>query len=149
LEKWLGDWTYVRETKATPLRILEGKFVGKYTGKAILNGFFVEFQHEYKGPSGEVQWIEIDGYDAAAGNYVYSWYGSYGHMGRGTFVITENGNTWEGTRVAGSKQYMERGSTIFAPDGMSYIKKAEISSDGKTWEPYYELKATKVKSLPK
>ena len=70
-------------------------------------------------------------------------------MGRGTFVITDNGDKWEGTGVAGSKRYMERGSSVFAPDGMSYAKKAEISFDGKIWMPYYEVNATRIKSSPK
>jgi hypothetical protein len=143
-----GDWTYEREYKANPLRAA-GKYTGKYSSREILNGFFVEYQHTMKGPQGDIHWFEINGYDPVAKTNIYNWYGDSGGMGRGTFTISGNDGTWEGTSVMSGIQYRERGSFSLSADGTSFTKKAEVSPDGKTWIPYSEMKGTRMKAPSK
>ena len=143
-----GDWTYEREYFANPHRAA-AKHVGKYSSHEILNGFFVEYQHTMKGPQGDIHWFEINGYDPVAKTNIFNWYGDSGGMRRGTFIITGNNGTWEGTSVMSGIQYRERGSYSLSADGTSFTKKAEISTDGKTWTPYSEMKGTRAKAPQK
>jgi hypothetical protein len=143
-----GDWTYEREDKATPFGT-QGKYTGKYSSREILNGFSVEYPYMVKGPQGDSQWIEIDGYDPVAKTNTYSWFGDSGGMGRGTFTVTGNNGAWEGTGVFAGVQYRERGSVNLSADGKSFSKKGEITIDGKTWLPWFEMKATRAKAPSK
>ncbi len=144
-----GNWNFERENKATPLRAA-GKFTGSYSTREILNGFFVEYQYKTKGPQGDLySQIQIDGYDAVAKTNTYSWFNDLGSMGRGTFTINGNEGTWEGTGIWSGIQFKERGSFSLSVDGRSLIKKGEVTVDGKTWLPNYELKGTRTKAPSK
>jgi len=69
----------------------------------------------------------------------------------GSGVLTVSGNTWNysGKIVAAGKQYMWRGTLIFAADLTGIEVKTEISSDGNAWTPFWEVKFTKVKPAKK
>ena len=46
--------------------------------------------------------------------------------------------------TTGGKQYQIRGSITFADDAQSFADKREISTDGTTWSPFSEVRATKL-----
>lgn len=140
-----GSWTYEREVKTTPLGAA-AKYAAKRSSREILNGFFVEFQHVMKGPDGESPWMHIDGYDPVAKTIVYAWFGDLGGMGRGTAKVSGNTSSWEGTGIINGVQYRERGTVTLSADKMSYTTKADMSLDGKSWIPWYEDKAKRVKA---
>jgi hypothetical protein len=62
-----------------------------------------------------------------------------------------SGNTWThaGKFVVAGKQYLFKDTFALAPDLMSAMAKAEISTDGNTWTPWFEGKYTKVKPVAK
>lgn len=140
-----GNWTYEREFQATPLGPATRQSA-KCSSREILNGFFIEYQHTMKGPEGDGRWMEIDGYDPVAKTNVYAWFGDFGGMGRGTFRISGNTSSWEGTGVMAGVQYRDRGTVTLSADGMSYTKKSEITLDGKTWVLWYADKGKRVKA---
>jgi proline iminopeptidase len=145
LQLWFGEWTYEGENQATFLGP-GGKFTGRMTGRPIMDGFGAEYVFVENGPGGEVRTVEIDTYDPVAKNFPYICVSSDGSLYQGSFTMNGNVATWDGTYVAGGKRGWERGTDAVAPDGKSFIKKGEISVDGKTWVPSSSLKATKVKA---
>ncbi|MGE5361188.1 MAG: hypothetical protein ACM3NQ_19395, partial [Bacteroidales bacterium] len=50
-----------------------------------------------------------------------------------------------GTTDVEWKQRRLRGTFVFAPDGKSFVEKLQVSVDGKTWIPAWEIRFTKVK----
>jgi hypothetical protein len=148
LEIWVGDWTYEGETRATPLGPA-GKFIGKNSTRPILGGFFIEFRGEEKGPSGALQWYEIDGYDPVSKRFSWNNFASEGSVQAITYTIEGTTVSFSGTQVTGGKQYKIRGTFAFAPDFTSSVGKFEMSVDGTAWMPISESRATKIKSSPK
>jgi hypothetical protein len=148
LEIWVGDWTYEGENKATPLGPA-GKYSGKNSTKPILGSFFIEFRGEDKGPAGTLQWVEIDGYDPLIKKYTWNNFSSDGGVQTVTYTIEGQTVSYSGTQILGGKQAKIRGTCVFTPDFVSNVDKREVSFDGKTWMPLWELKAIKVKSSPK
>jgi hypothetical protein len=141
---WIGDWQYEGTSMAGPLGPA-GKFSGKQTVRWVLNGFFVEFRTEEKGPQGTVEVFEMDWYDAATKTYPYQSYANNGDTI--TAAGTVSGNVWEnsGTCTHGGVKYHVRNVIIMAADGMSSTWKGEISADGTTWQPLNEGNAIKIK----
>jgi hypothetical protein len=140
---WVGDWQYEGETVASPLGPA-GKFAGKQTARWILNGFFLEFRWEEKGPLGDVGAVELDWYDAATKSYPYQGFQNNGDMY--SSIGTVSGNVWKssGTVTHQGIKYQTRGASTFAVDGMSFTWESEVSADGKTWQVFAKGKATKV-----
>ena len=148
LEIWVGDWTYEGEMKATPLGPA-GKFSGKNNTSPILGGFFIEFRGEEKGTAGTTQWLEVDGYDSVSKKFTWNGFSSDGSVQTVTYTIEGTTVPYSGTLIVGGKQYKIRGTCVFTPDFTINVDKREISVDGKAWMPFWEAKATKVKSSPK
>jgi len=145
LDIWVGDWTYEGENHATPLGPA-GKFSGKNSARPILGGFFIEFRGEEKGPSGSIQWVEVDGYNPLNKKFVWNSFSSDGSVQNFTYTIEGAAVPFSGKQFTGGKLYDIRGTITFAPDFMSTAAKFEMSVDGKEWIPLSESKATKVKS---
>jgi len=148
LEIWVGDWTYEGENQATPFRPAS-KYTGTATVRPVLDGFFIEWHGEEKGPSATTHWLEIDGYDALNKKFMWNGFGSDGSFSTVTYTIEGNTVHLSGTSFQGERQYKIRGSVVFAPDFMSSVEKSEVSIDGKTWMPSYENRWAKTKSSPK
>ncbi len=142
---WLGDWQYEGEVQDSPMGPA-GKVVGKMTVRPVLGGLFVEFRNEETGPTGTIQYLEVDGYDPV--NKIYTWKGfaSDGCANAVTYTIDGTKVSYSGTMSAGGKQYQIRGTIVFTADFTSDIEKREYSADGKTWAPLFEGKFTKVKA---
>ncbi len=141
---WIGDWQYEGTSMASPLGPA-GKFSGKQTVRWVLNGFFVEFHSEEKGPQGNVEVIELDWYDASTKSYPFQSYANNGDMF--TAAGTVSGNVWKnsGTLTHSGVKYHFRNVITMAVDGMNVTWRGEISPDGKTWQALNEGKATKIK----
>jgi hypothetical protein len=148
LEVWVGDWTYEGVNLATPFRPAS-KYTGTATVRPVLDGFFVEWHGEEKGPTATKQWLEIDSYDALNKKFMWNNFSSDGSFNSVTYTIEANTVSFSGASFQGEKQYKIRGSVVFAPDLMSSVEKGEVSADGKTWIPSYENSWTKTKSSPK
>jgi len=146
---YLGHWTYEGESKPGPWSP-GGKLTGERDARWILGGFYVEFRTREKGPTGESQSIEIDGYDLANKTATWTVYADDGETVSGVSAFSSRTTqTWSGKFVFGGKQYLVRGTDIFAPDLLSFTEKSEFSSDGKTWMPDWVFKATKAQPAAK
>jgi hypothetical protein len=141
---WIGDWQYEGTSMASPLGPA-GSSSGKQTVRWVLNGFFVEFRSEEKGPLGDAEVIELDWYDAATKTYPFQSYSNNGDILTATGTVS--GNVWKnsGTLTHSGVKYHFRNVITMAADGMSATWRGEISPDGKTWQPLNEGKATKIK----
>jgi len=142
---WVGVWQYEGQSLASPLGPA-GKFTGKQTVRWILNGFFLEFRWDEKGPLGDLGAVELDWYDAKTQSYPYQGFQNNGDIYSATGTVT--GNVWKstGTTTHHGTNYQTRGLSTMAADGMSVVWKNEVSSDGKTWTVFAEGKA--LKSTP-
>ena len=145
LEIWVGDWTYEIVAQASPLGPAS-TFTGKNTARPILNGWFVEFRGEDKGPTGTTQWTETDGYDPLSQRYIWRGFASDGSVQDVTYTIDGSKVAYSGAVNSGNKSYPIRGTVILAADSSSGADKREISADGKTWKTLWECRMTKVKS---
>jgi len=148
LQILVGRWTYDGEYKPGPLGP-GGKITGEYSAEFILNGFALEAHTTEKGAMGATRYVEIDTYDTANKKIAFNVYADNGGGNSGTITVNGNTVTWEGKFVAGGQAYVFRVPIVFMPDRMSATTKAEISSDGKTWAPFFEFKYTKSKAAPK
>jgi hypothetical protein len=140
----VGHWTYEGEYKPGPLGP-GGKITGVYDAHWILGGFFLQAQEAEKGEAGETHNLEIDSYDPVNKTFASDLYQSDGTRFSGTLTIAGNTITWAGKWVIAGKQYLFREPFVLAPDSMSGTTKGEISTDGKTWTPFFEGKFTKAK----
>ena len=143
-DAWIGDWQYEGTSMASPLGPA-GKISGKQTVRWVLNGFFVEFRSEEKGPQGNAESIELDWYDAATKSYPYQVYMNNGDMVTATSTVSGNVYTGVGTLTHSGIKYSFRNIGTMAGDGMSFTWRAEISPDGKTFQVMSEGKGTKIK----
>jgi hypothetical protein len=145
----VGHWTYEGETDPGP-RGPGGKFTGEQDVRWILKGFYQETRVREKGPAGEYQSLEIDGYDPANKTLTFAVYDDQGGVVSGVESFSSGTTqTYSGKSVEGGKQYLIRGTVVFAPDFLSFTWKGESSTDGKAWIPAFEIKATKAKPAPK
>lgn len=148
LELFAGDWTLSGTAQAGPMGP-GGEFKGTLKNRMILNGFFLQTEFEIAAESEDndapIVAIEIYGYDSPKKTYTFG-----GYYGDGTSVagsLRVNGNTW---KILGpfpapdGKLYQARSEMVFSADGHSATTKNELSTDGKTWQPWSEWTATKV-----
>jgi len=145
---FLGHWTYDGENKAGPFGPAN-RVSGEETGKRILGGFFLQSQFIEKGAMGETRGIEIVGYDPANKTFFSNEYFDNGTMASGAYVFNGSTVTYSGKFMVMGKPYMTKNTMIFAADSMSFTAKAEISTDGKAWAPFFEGQFTKIKPAPK
>jgi hypothetical protein len=146
LQPLIGEWTTVGEGKATPLGPA-GKTSTKANVHWILNGFFIEWEYSYTTGGGQtVEGREIDCYDPQSKTFPARWFETDGSYTTGTYTPNGNVITFSGTVVSPTRKFQLRQTYTFAPDGMSFTYKGEISLDGKTWIPENEGKGTKVKA---
>jgi hypothetical protein len=144
LNVWLGDWTYEKETYATPLGPA-GKSSGRMTGKSVLDGFFVQVSGERTGTTGAFSWFEIWAFDAIQKKYTWTGYGSDGDINSGTAIFDSRTMNYFGTVLLGKEQYGIRGTIVLASDSMGMVEDREISLNGQKWMPYSRSKFVKSK----
>ena len=144
LNIWLGNWTYEKETKATPLGPAS-KASGKMNGKPIYDGFFVQVSGERTGTTGTFSWFEIWAYDAVQKKHIWTGYGSDGDINSGTCIFNGRTVNYSGTLLLGEKQYGIRGTIVLDADSRGMVEDREISIDGRTWMPYSHSDFVKTK----
>ena len=148
LDGLLGHWTYTCDYKATPLGPASSAS-GEYTNQMILGGFFVKGQWKEKGPNGEAEGLEVFRYDSENKNFAVSGYENDGSTYSGTATIKGTTFTNAVKFVIGGKVYESRATIVYSTDWTTADWKAEISTDGKTWVPWFEQKMTKGKPAAK
>ena len=142
--EWCGEWAYSGRTQETPVGPAT-QFTGKMTGRPVLNGFAVEFLHEYYGggPGGDRFAHEMGWYDPAAKRYSFLFVTDAGVIEKGATVPGDPAK-WEADCLRGDKAYKSRGADTYAPDGKSFTRKIDLSVDGTKWLPFFEAKYTRV-----
>jgi Protein of unknown function (DUF1579) len=144
LGAFIGNWTFDGEMKPGPMGP-GGKMSGTDRIEWAPGNFFVQRSFQGTSPMGEIQGIEILAYDAAKKVYTFNSFDSLGMMGSGTMTV--KGNTWTatGTSTMGSMTMRDRCTLEFGADGGTVTIKCAVLTDGKTWTPTFEGKATKQK----
>lgn len=92
----------------------------------------------------EAHFLEIDAYDPATKSITFAVWSDADTSYSGVITVTENTITWEGKVAAAGKEYRVKEPLVFSDDRMTATTKAEISTDGKTWQPYFDGKYTKA-----
>lgn len=140
---YLGEWRLEGVDKASPLGPA-GWVRGQATGAMILQGFFLEWRWQEETPAGKSQGIEYLGYSPVTKAFPNSLFSDSGTTVQGEYAIAGNTSAFTGKILAAGKQYHLRATEIFAADGRSFQRTADVSSDGRTWIPCFEGKFTKV-----
>ena len=142
LGAFVGNWTFEGEMKPGPMGP-GGKLTGTDRVEWTPGNFFLQRSFQGKSPMGEIQGIEVFGYDGAKKIYTFNSFDSLGMMGSGTMTV--KGNTWTatGTSTIGTATMRDRCTLEFGAGGSTLMVKCETSADGKTWNPTVEGKATK------
>jgi hypothetical protein len=125
LERYLGAWTYEGEDLTPgggPVRCTSTR---RWTGA----GFFVESQRRCTTPRGELQQLEVYGFDYSA--RVYRYWGFNGQFVSmyATPAIAEGPIRWDSVAFPG--RY--RCSEAFDADGAASTSTCESSTDGTSW----------------
>lgn len=145
LAPFVGTWTFSGEMKPGVMGP-GGKMTGTDRVTWLPGGFFVERRVEGKvAGAGEMQAVEIIGYDAAKKTHTYYFFDNMGTVGTGTMTLA--GNTWNvtGTASSGGQTMRERCALTFGAGNATLSVKCEVSMDGKTWAPFIEGTSTKTK----
>jgi Protein of unknown function (DUF1579) len=144
LGAFVGNWTFDGEMKPGPMGP-GGKMTGSDRIQWMPGNFFVERRFEGKGSMGEMKGVEIMGYDAAKKVYTFHSFDNMGMMGSGTMTV--KGDTWtvHGTANMAGKVIHDRCNLAFGAGATTLMIKCEMSTDGKTYTPSFEGKATKSK----
>jgi hypothetical protein len=144
----VGHWTYEGEYKPGPLGP-GAKIKGAYDAHMILGGFFLQEEEVEKSDAGEMRNLAIESYNPANKNFDSRWYQSDGSTVNGTLTINGNTITWAGTLYVDGKPYQFREPMVCSADFTTCPAKAEISTDGKTWVPFFETTFIKAKPAAK
>lgn len=157
LQVLVGHWTFDGEYKAGSWGP-GGKIKGEYTAQFILKGFALEahtveraaeMQKSAAKKTAEARFLEIDAYDPATKSITFTVWSDANTTYSGVLTVAGNTISWEGKVAAAGKEYRVKEPLVFSDDRMTATTKAEISTDGKTWQPYFEGKYTKAKPAAK
>jgi len=142
LGAFVGNWTFEGEMKPGPMGPA-GKVTGTDRIDWVPGNYFVQRLYQGNGPMGEVQGLEIMGYDAVKKAYTSNSFDSIGMRGSGTMTV--KGNTWSvlGTESIGTTVVHSRCTLDFGAGNTTLTVTCEGSVDGKSWAPTFEGKATK------
>jgi hypothetical protein len=142
LGAFVGTWTFEGEMKPGPMGP-GGKLTGTDRIDWVPGNFFVQRLYEGKSPMGEMKGLEIMGYDAAKKVYTFDAFDNMGMRGSGTMTV--KGSTWSvsGTATMGTNVLHDRCTLDFGAGNTTLTVKCEGSTDGKSWAPTFEGKATK------
>jgi len=142
---FLGSWSFQGDFKAGNAYGVPAGPLSRIERYQWLPGeFFLQANREGKFLGGEDKDMIVFGYSPVARKHTETWFGLSGG-GSMSAAIANNGNTWLWSGTGHShegKPYHERCTTTVMPN-VSYTTKCETSSDGKTWAPAFEGKATK------
>ena len=137
LGAFVGNWTFEGEMKPGPMGA-GGKVTGTDRIEWAPGNFFVQRSYQV----GEMQGIEIFAYDGAKKAYTYNSFDSMGMMGSGTMTVKGNAWTTTGTSTIGATTMRDRCALDFGAGGSTLTIKCGMVTDGKTWTPTFEGRAT-------
>jgi len=148
LHMLVGHWAFEGEYKPGSWGPA-GKMQGEATYRFILNGYVLECRETEKVNEVEAHLLEIDAYDPVNKNITFAVYTDVGTSFSGVLTVSENTISWDGTVSAKGKLFRVRDLFVISDDRTSGTAKGAISLDGKTWQPYFVAKLTKVKPAAK
>ena len=133
LEQYLGTWTYEGDGNGARVTCRSER-------QWIANRSFVESHRQCSTVNGPITQVEIFGFDARRGLYVY-----WGFNGRVPSTYTaatmDLAVAWSGEQMSGNNRCTE----TFAPDRRSSTSQCEVSFDrGKTWQYVSGGRSTRV-----
>ncbi len=143
LQVWYGDWTYEMELHATPLWPTS-KTSGTASTRATLGGFGAETTFAEPAPWGTSRAVETNWLDPRSNDIGYVFLANDGHVEQGTYSITGDTWTWQGTFITANRAWKTRGKGALNPDHSSYTQKGEISPDGGMWIASFTRTATRA-----
>lgn len=143
LERWLGDWTFERTGRDTPLGAA-GISLGAYSVLPIPDTRPGEPRGRATVPEANLQWIDADGFDPERGCFFWDSFAGDGPVVDATYAFDGPRVTMVGTLLAKGKRYTLRSTVTFADDFQSLTDRREISTDGVHWTQLSESRATKV-----
>ena len=120
------------------------KVKGVWDARMILGGFFLHEEVNEKVDAGESHALGIESYDPVNKEFITNWYQSDGSRYSGALTITGDTVIWVGPLEVGGKHYQFRETFVCMADFMSGTSKREVSTDGKTWIPFWEAKFVKA-----
>ena len=118
LERYLGTWSYEGDGNGARVTCRSER-------QWIANRSFVESHRHCSTGNGPIDQVEVYGFDARRGLYVY-----WGFNGRAVSMYT---SPKMGQEVAWAGEQTSRCTETFAPDGLSSTSQCEVTSDGMTW----------------
>jgi len=144
LAVYVGQWTYKLEYQPGPFG-LAGKASGSAISEMILGGYFLHFQWREHGVAGELEGLDVLGYDPQNKNYPVSWYQNDGSLTFGTCMNTGRTFQYSGKAAAGGKQYFTRVTETFAEDFLTFHQEGVLcqrqSLDSLVRGQFYKVKA--------
>lgn len=139
---FVGKWSFEGESKESPMG--QGGKVSFTESCEWFGGHFaLVCRSEGTTPTGPTEALGIMSYDSEKGAYTY--YGVEGGMPPFMATGQLDGKTWryKSESTMGGKTMMTR-VTITEASESSYTFQMEMSTDGETWTPVMEGKATKT-----
>jgi hypothetical protein len=148
LNIYVGQWKYEGIYRPGPTGP-GGNATGEVRSRMFFRGHFLEWRWKEKGPTGETEGLEILQYDPVKKNFPSRAYEDTGGITSGAYVLGANKTTFSGQYSVGGKQYRVRTTETFAPDMASFAQIVEISTDGKSWLPFFDGRFVKTAPAPK
>ena len=145
---WVGDWTLAgtaKDTRDEPEYQVDWRMQGRW----ILNGFFVEIRHTWKGKGAESRSLEILSYDPVKKVHTCHGFSSDGTTWIMTATFKDGISVEEGIDTGpDGKTTRWRNTWSISPDRMSVSGKSEKEQDG-TWWTAFTVKGIKAKTASK
>jgi uncharacterized protein DUF1579 len=151
LEMFVGEWTFVGESKAVPALGMTdaGKVSYRHVNQMANGGFFLETRRTGTSARGPVTELFVYSYNAVSKRYRQDGYNNRGQVR--TFTATLEGLTWSfvgtNTNLDGSVT-KERYTLTYSPDLSSATVRSEHSKDGVEWYERLTGTYTKLSSSP-
>jgi len=144
LDYFVGSWTTDATIAPGPWG-QGGKFTSTDTSEWMDGHFFVVSHADFKMPpelGGDGKEMSVMGYDTQQNAYIEEGFNSQGNHESSKGTV--NGDTWTWTSEANyGGQDIKQKLTIKVLSPASYSLKFEVSTDGTTWMPFFDGKATK------
>jgi hypothetical protein len=144
LDVFVGKWNMEGQQHAGVVGPA-AKVTAVNTYEWLTGGFYLV--HRFEGHVGDSQaaCIEIIGYDASTRSYPM--YSFYNNGINNEWQARESDGIWTltGEWQMGGKAVMVRCTNAFSDLGNTMTGKWEMQSDGSNWEPFWDVRATKVK----
>jgi hypothetical protein len=142
LEVFVGKWN-TEGVVVTNVDTSDNKIVATDTYEWLPGKYSIIHYADSSVGGEKINAIEIIGYDPSRKAYFGPFFDSQG--GAGWEEITFEGNTWtwRGENVMGVRYH--RCKAIFSEDGNVLNARHEQSGDGVNWQPWMDVKLTKIK----